>query len=138
MEFLWAVLLLAATTLVGFAIKSLSSRKTSPKESHLEPLLNLIGVSDRDRLVMFSTTFCSRCPGLRKQLLKLESDSLVFLEVDLTENIALAKALNINQTPTTFLVSSSGELLKRFGSRSSRSDFESAIAERSNYAGHTN
>lgn len=138
MELVLPLALVLTTTLIGFVLVRRSGSNKTRLTTQLEPLISLIGKSDQDRLVMFSTSFCSRCPSLRNQLLKFTSNHLSFSEVDLTENIALAKQLNVNQTPTTFLVSDSGELLQRFGPRTPRSDFESALSERANYAGRSN
>jgi len=68
-------------------------------------------------LLQFSTEYCGQCPGVRRQLAQLEYrlGGLSHLEVDITERIEIAAHFNINQTPTVFLLNSSGEIVYRVG-----------------------
>lgn len=66
-------------------------------------------------LVQFSTQFCSKCPGTAR-LLKAEVaelDGVTHLEVDLTDQVDIARAFNVLQTPTTLVLDGDGTVRAR-------------------------
>lgn len=66
-------------------------------------------------LLQFSAEYCAVCPGVSRAYGKLEYrfGSLKHIEVDITNRLDLAAHFNINQTPTTFLLNSKGEVVYR-------------------------
>lgn len=68
-------------------------------------------------LVQFSTEFCAQCPGTRRVLHRLSAgrDDVRYVDVDLTNEPALASALRILQTPTVFVLDRDGRLVTRIG-----------------------
>jgi thiol-disulfide isomerase/thioredoxin len=57
-------------------------------------------------LIQFSTQFCSKCPGTAR-LLRAETaefDGVAHIEIDLTDNINIARQFNVLQTPTTLVL----------------------------------
>lgn len=61
-------------------------------------------------VVQFSTEYCARCPGVRRQLSELVRDraALTFLHVDVTDDPGLARKYGLLQTPTVLLIDGSG------------------------------
>lgn len=57
-------------------------------------------------LIQFSTQFCSKCPSTAR-LLRTETaefDGVSHIEVDLTDQIDIARHFNVLQTPTTLVL----------------------------------
>lgn len=66
-------------------------------------------------LVQFSTQFCSRCPGTAR-LLRNEThglDGVEHIEIDLTDQIEIARRFNILKTPTTLVLDENRHLRAR-------------------------
>lgn len=116
-----ALLLVLAVVLV-FALVGATMRRRANRRRRAVPvpdtpqLLGLSELGSRATLVQFSTQFCSRCPGMRRALEGLASrfEGALFYELDLTEDLATAKALNILQTPTVLILDSAGNLTARY------------------------
>lgn len=80
-----------------------------------------LGLSSADRfgtaatLVQFSTQFCSKCPGTARLLTSevAELDGVTHLEVDLTDQVDIARAFNVLQTPTTLVLDGEGYVRAR-------------------------
>lgn len=70
---------------------------------------------ERATLVQFSTQFCSKCPATAR-LLSHEADELegvTHLDIDLTDQIEIARRFNVLQTPTTLVLDGAGQLRAR-------------------------
>ena len=66
-------------------------------------------------LLQFSTQFCSKCPGTAR-LLRNEVSDLVgveHIEIDLTNELEVAKRFNVLQTPTVLVLNGAGEVTAR-------------------------
>ncbi|WP_120005543.1 TlpA family protein disulfide reductase [Nesterenkonia muleiensis] len=104
--------------LVGVLMRRRANRRrrASPAAPDTAQLLGLSELGSTATLVQFSTQFCSRCPGMRRALEELTGrfQHVVLHEVDLTEDLATAKALNILQTPTVLVLDSAGNLAARY------------------------
>jgi thiol-disulfide isomerase/thioredoxin len=70
----------------------------------------------RATLVQFSTEMCARCPQVRRMLQAYvtDRDGLHHIEVDLTRRPDLSARYKVMQTPTTFVIDSSGAVRARF------------------------
>jgi thiol-disulfide isomerase/thioredoxin len=66
-------------------------------------------------LVQFSTQFCSKCPATARLLNQetVELDGVAYVEIDLTDNLEVAKRFNVLQTPTILVLDGSGHLRTR-------------------------
>lgn len=67
-------------------------------------------------LVMFSTRFCSICPGARAFFESLVAEigaDVCFYEIDAEKQLALAKKFGVKSTPTTLVLNAQGEVAAR-------------------------
>ncbi|MGR2753823.1 thioredoxin family protein [Agromyces arachidis] len=67
-------------------------------------------------LVQFSTAYCSRCPGTARALARFADDhhgDVRHLEVDLTDDPALAARFDVRQTPTVLVLDPAGHAAGR-------------------------
>lgn len=62
--------------------------------------------------ILFSTVYCSICPGVTRQLLEYEKldSGLHHLEVDITDRLDLAAHFGISQTPTVLITDHRGQI----------------------------
>lgn len=88
------------------------------------------GLASGATLVQFSTEFCARCPQVRRMLgaVAAARTDVVHAEIDLTDRHDLATRYRVLQTPTTFLVSTSGAVISRWGGVPERRIVEAALA----------
>lgn len=116
------VSVVAGATLAGVVCKLMAVRvrrvtsASAPQVSHAD-----LGLNDSSRfgddatLIQFSTQFCSKCPGTAR-LLSSEADALsgvTHIEIDLTDQIDVARRFNVLQTPTTLVLDGDGQLRAR-------------------------
>ena len=104
--------LIALTTAVGVAWKSgQGAIETRRDEGVIPPRLR--GTGAWLTLLQVSGEMCSYCAAMRRILSQVAktTDGVVHIEVDLTDEPELISALRITQTPTTLLVSSSGDVI---------------------------
>lgn len=67
--------------------------------------------------VQFSSEYCTQCAQTSRLLGSIEAadDSVLHVEVDITNRLELAKKYNILQTPTTLVLDSAGRIRSRIG-----------------------
>lgn len=65
--------------------------------------------------ILFSTSYCSICPSVRRQLQSMESidAGLQHVDVDITDRLDLAAHFGISQTPTVLITDASGVIRYR-------------------------
>lgn len=92
--------------------------------------LDLTALAERTTIVLFSTETCARCPQVRRMLRGIadERDGVEQVDVDLTHRPDLASRYGILQTPTTFLVSPTGDVTARFSGVPRPADIQAALA----------
>lgn len=116
-----AAVVLAATAL-GIVCRRTQLRVSAPREQATEIVTaQALGLPSDTQfghnatLIQFSTQFCSKCPGTAR-LLSSEAanlDGVNHIEIDLTDNIDVARAFNILQTPTTLVLDARGQIRSR-------------------------
>jgi thioredoxin-like negative regulator of GroEL len=110
--------LLVVATLIGFAWRNKQGSVSRTPTSSLPPDIprTLVDQSAVITLLQFSGPFCSYCQAMRG-VLKSEAEASAGLvahrEIDITDYPELTTALKIAQTPTTFLVTTSGHIISR-------------------------
>ncbi len=103
---------LLISTLFGFYF-NFSRGKLVKKYSNesLFNKLNLpISLSPSATILLFSTQYCSICPGVKKQIEKYVSDSkdISLHVVDAVDNIDVARTLHVKSSPTVIFFDSTG------------------------------
>jgi thiol-disulfide isomerase/thioredoxin len=80
-------------------------------------------------LIQFSTDFCANCPGSRRILKEISSQSsdIEFIEIDAEKNYDLTKKLNILSTPTILILDSQGEELARVSGKPQKKAIENVL-----------
>lgn len=124
-----ALLTLAVT--IGIVLRKLDGRRRSGGRLRLD-VADLSGsslVADAT-LVQFSTEFCARCPQVRRLLSEIVGTrgDVRHIEIDLTDRNDLATRYHVLQTPTTFLIDASGNVLFRWGGVPDRRTVTDALA----------
>lgn len=114
---------------IGFTLRRSAARARRPRHTRDLPLIPLGERGERATFVLFTTRFCAQCPGVRRTLeaIRAAHDGVAIVEIDLTENAALAARLHILQTPTTFVLDDAGTLVARFGGATPRGAFEAEM-----------
>ncbi len=80
-------------------------------------------------LVQFSTEFCAQCPATRRLLGELGRNAGVrHIEIDVTDDLALADRFAIRQTPTTLLLDGDGRQVARIGGPPRRAELDAQLA----------
>ncbi|WP_029145716.1 TlpA family protein disulfide reductase [Microbacterium luticocti] len=112
---LLAVALVAATALIGFALRRGDGRARAVTGDLTVPVAADVRGSHAT-LVQFSTELCTRCPQVRRMLQPIadRTHGVAFAEVDLTHRPDVARRLHILQTPTVFVLDAHGLVRTRF------------------------
>lgn len=123
--------LLVLAIAVGLTLRMLDGRRRSG--GHLQVDAADLGSSvlaPSATLVQFSTEFCTRCPQVRRLLGEIAKGyaGVGHIEIDLTNRNDLATRYHMLQTPTTFLVDASGNVLSRWGGVPDRRTVNDALA----------
>jgi thiol-disulfide isomerase/thioredoxin len=112
--------LVGAAIVVGLVLRSRTGRlRAAPAlVVRAEDLPDdTVRLGARATLLQFSTEVCSPCRATHRLLdaLARDREGVTHLDIDLTHRPELARRFNILQTPTTFLLDSSGTVLARIG-----------------------
>lgn len=72
-------------------------------------------LGSRATLVQFSSAFCQPCRATRAVLANVAQaePGVVHIEIDAENNLDLVRRLNIVRTPTTLILDSDGEVIRR-------------------------
>lgn len=112
----------ALATLIGLVVRSRDGRlragSSTPGASGEAEALGLApDVLGTDAtLVQFSTAYCSRCPGTARALGDLadaHDADVRHVEIDLTDDAALADRFDVRQTPTVLVLDAAGRIAAR-------------------------
>ncbi|HEY5223189.1 MAG TPA: thioredoxin family protein [Microbacteriaceae bacterium] len=130
--------LVAATTVGGLVLRSRTGRVSDARATvvHAAELPSPAAFGSEATLLQFSTEFCSPCRATHRLLGRLAEarPGVAHLDVDLSEHPELATRFHILQTPTTFILDSSGTVQARIGG-APRSD--ELVKRLDNLIGHT-
>lgn len=123
-----ALLLIAAV--VGVLLRVLDGRRRGGGQMRFDATHASGVLGATATLVQFSTEMCARCPQVRRMLSDVATDheGLVHVEVDLTHRPDLSAQYHVLQTPTTFVVDSTGAVRARFNGVPHRHALAEAIA----------
>ncbi|MEY2900279.1 MAG: hypothetical protein RL247_445 [Actinomycetota bacterium] len=110
--------LLIVATLAGFVWQNRQGSISRSTASDLPPdvPLELVERGSIITLLQFSGPFCSYCQAMRGVLGReaaTHDGAVAHREIDITDYPELTRTLRVNQTPTTFLVTSSGHIVSR-------------------------
>ena len=85
----------------------------------------------RATFVQFSTPMCAKCPPTRELLLRVVADDthVTHVEIDASENLDLARRLDIMRTPTTLVLDADGVVVSRMNGAPSEAQARAALAE---------
>lgn len=124
-----ALVVLAGVAAFVFQRRGAKVREVATTE-HVDP--EDFGVSQLGKLgtvVQFSTEYCSRCPGVRRQLENLVSarSGIDLIHVDVTADAALATKYQLLQTPTVLLIAKDGRPTTRLSGAITTHDLSSAL-----------
>lgn len=129
---LWlaAALLILAVALAAVLPRLLrrESRGTEQLPDSMRALLPQ-DTGEQLHLILFSTKYCTRCPGVARALGDFSASDLrfSFQTVDLTEQPKLAEELHILQTPTVFAADQTGTLRYRLSGTFSSADLTTSL-----------
>lgn len=127
------VLLLAAATIGGMLLQRRRGRVRHIAEGQRLTLADLDAGSfgERGTVVQFSTEYCARCPGVRRQLTELtrSEHSIDFVHIDVTQRPELVKQFNLLQTPTILLLDDAGRLRTRLSGPVDRQTLAHSISQ---------
>lgn len=120
------VALVAATTAAGLVLRRRDGRlRATPVVTALPEAAPGATVT----LVQFTTTYCSRCPGVSRLLRDLAAgrDGVVHREIDLTDRPDLAAEYRVLQTPTTLVLDHGGRLAARIAGVPRRDELDARL-----------
>lgn len=130
---IWIIALLAAATVLGFLLRRRSSSvKRGNGTELIEPTdFGLEQFGPAGAVIQFSTEFCSRCPGVQRQLTELtgEQPGIQFQHLDVTNRADLANKYQLLQTPTVLTIAPDGKLQERLSGALSRQQLSEAVHE---------
>lgn len=130
-----ALAAVAALALLAIVIAVVSRRRDGRRRSGGGLAFRAVdaapaALGSRATLVQFSTDMCARCPQVRRLLSGYAdgAEGIHHVEIDLTHRPDLASRYRVLQTPTTFLVDSTGAVRSRFHGVPPRQALADAIA----------
>ncbi|MEY3496363.1 MAG: hypothetical protein RJA80_585, partial [Actinomycetota bacterium] len=84
--------------------------KKYANESEFSKLNLPIDLSSEATILLFSTEYCSICPGVKKQIEKYigDSNNISLHQIDAVEKIDVARKLHVKSSPTTIFFDSKG------------------------------
>jgi len=103
---------LILSTLIGLYFNFSRGKlvKKYANESEFSKLNLPIDLSSEATILLFSTEYCSICPGVKKQIEKYIGDvnNISLHQIDAVENIDVARKLHVKSSPTTIFFDSKG------------------------------
>ena len=127
------VALLLAATLLGFLLRKRATRIKRGTGAELVEAADfeLEAFGPSGTVVQFSTEFCSRCPGVQRQLTEITGNQpgILFQHLDVTNRPDLAKKYQLLQTPTVLTISAEGALKSRLSGALTRQQLSDAVTD---------
>lgn len=124
------VLVLAAASVAGWAIRLRNGRFQAPRSTSLTEGDLGAALGERVTLVQFSTEYCAYCGPTRELLSEVarSRDGVTLIEIDAAHRLDLAKRLNVLSTPTIFVLGPDGSIAQRASGRPRKSDVLTAVS----------
>ncbi|MEU3313693.1 thioredoxin family protein [Streptomyces sp. NPDC006662] len=84
---------------------------------------------ERATLVQFSSAFCQPCRVTRRILAEVAGmvDGVVHVEIDAERNLPLVRALDVEKTPTVFVLDGAGRIVRRAAGMPRKADVIAAL-----------
>jgi thiol-disulfide isomerase/thioredoxin len=129
----WVLLgVLAASTAAGLWWQRRSgSLRASSRVTAPDPWTPLgVQLGERATLVQFSSAFCQPCRATRRVLTDVAElvPGVRYTEVDAEAHLDAVRELGVLKTPTTFVLDSSGHVVRRAAGQPRKADVIAAIA----------
>jgi len=129
---LLGVLLLSAAAGLAHRARNGRVRDSAPKDSLL-PVLQQLGeaAGERATLLQFSSAFCAPCRATRRILTEVTGlvPGVAHVEVDAEQHLDLVRRLGILKTPTTLVLNSRAEEVKRASGQPRKADVLAALGQ---------
>lgn len=124
------VVVLAAASAAGWAIRVRTGRFQAPRSTALTEADLGAALGERATLVQFSTEFCAYCGPARELLTEVarSRDGVALIEIDAARRLDLARRLNVLSTPTIFVLGADGSIARRASGRPRKSDVLGAVS----------
>lgn len=83
----------------------------------------------RATLVQFSSAFCQPCRATRRTLAEVSAlvEGVAYVEIDAEEHLGLMRAMDIQGTPTVFVLDAEGHIVRRASGQPRRADVIAAL-----------
>ncbi|WP_431866177.1 TlpA family protein disulfide reductase [Microbacterium paraoxydans] len=123
--------LLVLATVVGLVLRGREGRRRDGGNLRFDPAdAEGAALGATATLVQFSTETCARCPQVRRLLGSYASADagLAHIEIDLTHRPDLSARYRVLQTPTTFVLDTTGRVRARFAGIPARESLTHAVA----------
>ncbi|MBA0052547.1 thioredoxin [Streptomyces sp. AJS327] len=106
----------------------MGTRETAP-DARLVAAIGPDGLGERATLVQFSTAFCQPCRATRRTLSEVAAmvGGVRHHELDAESQLDLVRALNVDRTPTVFVLDARGRVIRRASGTPRRADVIAAL-----------
>jgi len=131
----WVLLgVLLLTAAAGLAHRARNGRvRESVRDDSLLPVLQQLGEQPGERatLLQFSSAFCAPCRATRRILTEVTGlvPGVAHVEVDAEQHLDLVRRLGILKTPTTLVLNSRAEEVKRASGQPRKADVLAALGQ---------
>ncbi len=86
-------------------------------------------LGERATLVQFSSAFCQPCRATRRVLAEVAAmvPGVAHIEIDAEDRLDLMRDLEIDRTPTVFVLDAAGRIVRRAGGQPRKADVIAAL-----------
>lgn len=125
---------LGLSTVVGLVHRSRSGKvRDVAADDSLHAELATLGQAPGERatLLQFSSAFCAPCRATRRVLTEVTElvPGVAHVEVDAEKHLDLVRRLDIRKTPTTLVLNSAGQEVKRASGQPRKADVLAALGQ---------
>lgn len=125
---------LGLSTVVGLVHRSRSGKvRDVATDDSLRAVLADLGhqPGERATLLQFSSAFCAPCRATRRVLTEVTElvPGVAHVEVDAEQHLDLVRRLDVRKTPTTLVLNSAGQEVKRASGQPRKADVLAALGQ---------